>query len=140
MLFLGHRGLHAGFRGSGPFILSLRSPSSVSCRIRSLAVGSPATDKIGHGGNDAVGLLDDHEVPGARDIDDLHPVAQLIPKGVSVARRCGYVIETLDHQERSAAARPPFVLPYASTGRQVRDVDMRPALDRREDIWIGGRR
>ena len=52
----------------------------------------------------------------------------------------GDVIETLDHQERSAAARPPFVLLYASAGRQVSDMDLRPALDRREDLWIGGRR
>jgi hypothetical protein len=57
----------------------------------------PATDEIGHGGNDAIGLLNDHEVPGARDIDDLHPLAQLIPKCMSVTRRGGSVIETLDH-------------------------------------------
>jgi hypothetical protein len=89
----------------------------------------PATDEIGHGGNDAIGLLNDHEMPGARDIDDLHPLAQLIPKCMSVAGRGGYVIETLDHQHRSVAARPPFVLLYASAGRQVRDMDLRPALD-----------
>jgi hypothetical protein len=89
----------------------------------------PATDEIGHSGNDAIGLLDDHEMTGARDIDDLHPLAQLIPEGVSVTRRGGYVIETLDHQHRSVAARPPFVPPYAPAGREVRDKDLRPALD-----------
>ena len=68
-------------------------------------------------------------MPGARDIDDLHPCAQLIPECVAVTRRGNYVIETLDHEERSMAARPPFVPLYASAGRQVRDMDLRPALD-----------
>ena len=91
-------------------------------------IHSPATDEIGHGGSDAIGLLNDQEVSGARDVDDLHPLAHLIPKGMSVPWWGGDVIETLDHQERSAAARPPFVLLYASAGRQVSDMDLRPAL------------
>src|SRR5271156_4715169 len=87
----------------------------------------PAADEIGHGGDDAIGLLDDQEVPGARDIDDLHPRAQLIAEGVAVARRGDDVIETLDRQERSSvAARPPFLQPYAPAGREVRDHDLRP--------------
>jgi len=57
----------------------------------------PAADEIGHGGNDAIGLLNDHEMPGARNIDDLHSCAQLIPECVAVTRRRSYVIETLDH-------------------------------------------
>jgi hypothetical protein len=62
-----------------------------------MRIHPPAADEIGHGGNDAIGLLNDHEMPGARDIDDLHPCAQLIPECVAVARRGDYVIETLDH-------------------------------------------
>jgi hypothetical protein len=57
----------------------------------------PAADEIGHGGSNAIGLLNDHEMPGARDIDDLHPRTQLISECVSVTRRGGNVIETLDH-------------------------------------------
>jgi hypothetical protein len=57
----------------------------------------PATDEIGHGGNDAIGLLNEREMPGARDIDDLHPLAQLILECMSVAGRSDYVVETLDH-------------------------------------------
>ena len=34
----------------------------------------PAADEIGHGGSDRIRLLNDHEMPGARDIDDLHPL------------------------------------------------------------------
>ena len=65
--------------------------------LRSLMrIHPPTADEIGHGGNDAIGLLNDHEMPGARDIDDLHPCAQLIPECVAVARRGDYVIETLD--------------------------------------------
>ena len=99
MVLLGLRGQHVGFPGFAPFILSLRSPSSVSCKfLRSLVrTHPPAADEIGHGGNDAIGLLNDHEMPGARDIDDLHPLAQLIPECVAVTRRGSYVIETLDH-------------------------------------------
>ena|SRR5476649_212612 len=100
-----------------------------SSHLSARRIHPPATDEIDHGGDDAIGLLNDHEVSGTRDVDDLHPLAQLIPKGMSVARRGGYVIETLDHQERSVAARPPFVPLYASAGRQVRDEDLRPALD-----------
>jgi hypothetical protein len=85
-------------------------------------------DEISHSGNDAIGLLNDHEMTGARDIDNLHSLAQLIPQCVSVTRRGGDVIETLDHQERSVATRPPFVPLYASARRQVRDMDLRPAL------------
>ncbi len=77
---------------------------------------------------------------GARDVDDLHPLAQLIAECMSVTRRGGYVIETLDHQKRSVAGRPPFVALYARAGRQVRDMDLRPALHRLEDVWVGGRR
>jgi hypothetical protein len=82
---------HVGFPDAAPFILSLRSASSVSCKCR------PATDEIGHGGNDAIGLLNDHEMPSARDIDDLHPLAKLILECMSVAGRGDYVVETLDH-------------------------------------------
>jgi hypothetical protein len=57
----------------------------------------PAADEISHRGNDAIGLLNDHEVPGARDVDDLHPLAQLILECMSVAGRGDYVVETLDH-------------------------------------------
>ena len=78
---------------------------------------SSLRDEIGHGRSDAIGLLDEREVSGVRDIDDLHPLAQLIPKGMSVAGRGGDIVETLDHQERSAAARPPFVPRYAPAGR-----------------------
>ena len=62
-----------------------------------MRIHPPAADEIGHGGNDAIGLLNDHEMPGARDIDDLHSLAQLISKRVSISGRRGYVIETLDH-------------------------------------------
>ena len=88
----------------------------------------PAADEIRHGGCDGIRLLDDHEMPSARDIDDLHALPQLIPQRVSVGGRGGNVIETLDHQERRATARPPFIELYASAGRQVRDMDLRPAL------------
>jgi hypothetical protein len=57
----------------------------------------PAADEIVHGSSDGSRLLDDHEMPGARDIDDLHSLAQLISKRVSIGGRRGYVIETLDH-------------------------------------------
>ena len=99
MVLLGLRGQHVGFPGFAPFILSLRSPSSVSCKfLRSLVrTHPPAADEIGHGGNDAIGLLNDNEMPGARDIDDLHPLAQLILECMSVAGRGDYVVETLDH-------------------------------------------
>ena len=59
---------------------------------------SPCTaDEFGHRGSDRIGLLNDHEMPGARDIDDLHSLAHLISKRVSISGRRGYVIETLDH-------------------------------------------
>src|SRR5215472_13417372 len=58
----------------------------------------PAADEIVHGSSDGIRLLDDHEMPGARDIDDLHSLTQLIPLRVSVGGRGGYVIETLNHQ------------------------------------------
>jgi len=65
--------------------------------LRSLVRIHPlATDEIGHGGNDAIRLLNDHEMPGARDIDDLHPLAELILKCMSVTGRGDYVVETLD--------------------------------------------
>jgi hypothetical protein len=33
----------------------------------------PAADEIGHGGSDRIRLLNDHEMPGARDIHDFLP-------------------------------------------------------------------
>jgi len=54
-------------------------------------------DEISHSSNDAIGLLNEHEMPSVRDIHDLHSLAQLIPECVSVTRRGGYVIEALDH-------------------------------------------
>src|SRR5262249_43657126 len=90
---------------------------------------SALADEIGHGGSDGIGLLDDHEMPGARDIDDLHPLAQLLAQRVSVGGRGDDVIETLDHQERSVAASPPFVPWHSLAGRQVCNVNLRPALD-----------
>ena len=59
---------------------------------------SPCTaDEFGHGGSDGIRLLNDHEMPGARDIDDLHPLAQLLAQRMPIPRRGDYVIETLDH-------------------------------------------
>ena len=77
-------------------------------------------------------------MPGARDIDNLHSLAQLIPQRVSVSGRGDDVIETLNHQERGVAAGPPFVPWHSLAGRQVRNVNLRPALDWREDARIGG--
>jgi hypothetical protein len=34
----------------------------------------PAADEIVHGDSDGIGLLDDQEMPGPRDIEDLHPL------------------------------------------------------------------
>ena len=89
----------------------------------------PAADEIGHGGSDRIRLLNDQEMPGARDIDDLHPLTQLIPQRVSVGGRGDDVIETLNHQERGVAAGPPFVPWHSLAGRQVRNVNLRRALD-----------
>ena len=86
-------------------------------------------DEFGHGGSDWIRLLDDHEMPGARDINNLHSLAQLIPQRVSVGGRGDDVIETLNHQERGVAAGPPFVPWHSLAGRQVRNVNLRPALD-----------
>ena len=96
--------------------------------VTPLRVHPRIADEISHSGNDAFELLNEHEMPSVRDIHDLHSLAQLIPECVSVTGRGGDVIKTLDHQERRVAARPPFVPLYASAGRQVRDMDLRPAL------------
>src|SRR5262249_60555291 len=105
-------------------IENLSLTNSVPLRIQ------PRTaDEFGHGGSDRIRLLDDHEMPGARDIDNLHSLAQLIPQRVYVSGRGDDVIETLNHQERGVAAGPPFVPWHSLAGRQVRNVNLRPALD-----------
>jgi len=88
-----------------------------------------AADEFGHGSSDGSRLLEDHEMPGARDIDDLHSLTYLLAERVSVGGRGDDVIETLNHQEWSVAAGPPFVPWHSLAGRQVRNVNLRPALD-----------
>jgi hypothetical protein len=55
-------------RDAGPHTLS--SLWRVVVRIH-----SPAVDEIVHRGSDGIRLLDDHEMPGAGDIDRLHSPA-----------------------------------------------------------------
>jgi hypothetical protein len=58
---------------------ALHGRQASALAITSAVLGRPssdrapsAADEIGHGGSDRIGLLDDHEMPGAKDIDDLH--------------------------------------------------------------------
>src|SRR5262249_37810917 len=44
----------------------------VSLLRSGVRIHPPAADESVHGGSDRSRLLDDHEMPGARDIDDLH--------------------------------------------------------------------
>jgi len=79
---------HSGRRRFGQYLPaspSVISPASSSTRGHAsllrpvVRIHLLAADEVGHGGNDAIRLLDDHEMPGVRDIDDLHALAQLIP-------------------------------------------------------------
>src|SRR5262249_12675063 len=50
------------------------------------------------------------------------------------------IIESLYDQKRSCPGAPPLVEPYAPTCLEMRNVNRRPAFDRRENARIGGGR
>ena len=57
-------------------------------------IDPPVADEIVHSGSDGFGLLNDHEMPGVRDIDDVHPLAQLLAQCMAIPRRGDDVIKT----------------------------------------------
>jgi len=94
-------------------------------------------DTDSHSRSDAIGLLNDHEMPGARDIDDLHPLAQLLAQRMPIPRRRRFIIEPLDHEKGGSTGAPPIFERHVPTGREMRDKDRGPALDVREYFRIG---
>src|SRR5579859_6539046 len=95
------------------------------------------TKKLRHGPRDSVRLLQQQKVPGLGQIDDPHPLAQLLAQRMPVPRRRRRIIEPLDHEKGGGAGGPPIFEGHVPTGRDMRDKDRGPAFDVRKYLWIG---
>src|SRR5262245_5180701 len=95
------------------------------------------TEKLEHGPRYGFGLFQRHEVSGMRQVDHSHPLAQLLTQRMPVPRRSRCIIEPLDHEKGGGPAVPPIFKGYVPAGRQVREMDRRPAFDLFQYLGIG---
>src|SRR5262249_38129181 len=87
------------------------------------------TEKLEHGPRYGFGLFQHHKVSGRRRVDHPPPPAQLPTQGMPVPGRGGCIIEPLDHEKGGGPAAPPIFKGYVPAGREMREMDRRPAFD-----------
>src|SRR5499427_9628978 len=95
------------------------------------------TEKLEHGPRYGFGLFQHHEVSGMRQVDHSHPLAQLLTQRMPVPRRSRCIIEPLDHEKGGGTAAPPIFKGYVPAGREMREMDRRPAFDLFQYLGIG---
>src|SRR5436305_5876302 len=103
----------------------------------SLARSVVGPEKFGHGPRHGFWLFQQQKVPGMSQIDDPHPLAQLLAQRMAIPRRRRFIIEPRDHEKGGGTGGPPIIERHVPTGREMRDKDRRPAFDAREYFRIG---
>src|SRR5215831_13385833 len=99
--------------------------------------GGAHTEKLEHGPRYGFGLFQHHEVSGMRQVDHSHPLAQLLTQRMPVPRRSRCIIEPLDHEKGGGPAAPPIFKGHVPAGREMREMDRRPAFDLFQYLGIG---
>src|SRR5262249_4114929 len=102
-----------------------------------VTAGGAHTEKLEHGPRYGFGLFQHHEVSGMRQVDHSHPLAQLLTQRMPVPRRSRCIIEPLDHEKGGGPAAPPIFKGYVPAGREMREMDRRPAFDLFQYLGIG---
>src|SRR5499433_2874401 len=102
-----------------------------------VTAGGTHTEKLEHGPRYGFGLFQHHEVSGIRQVDHSHPLAQLLTQRMPVPRRSRCIIEPLDHEKGGGPAAPPIFKGYVPAGREMREMDRRPAFDLFQYLGIG---
>ena len=81
----------------------LRHNAAFRFSVNIIAVSSAwsvvGTKKLGHGPRYSFRLFQQQKVPGIRQIDDPHPLAQLLAQRMPIPRRRRFIIEPLDHEK-----------------------------------------
>src|SRR6266852_1250213 len=98
------------------------------------------SDKMRHGLDDNLWLLQHEKVPGPRYVYEVYSLPQLRTERVTIAGRSCLVVEALDDQKRSGSGGPPRVKSRLLARRQMRKVHYRPTLDGRQDAGVRRRR
>src|SRR5262249_48977473 len=87
------------------------------------------TEKLENGPRYGFGLSQPHEVPGMGQVAHPPPPAQLLTQRMPVPRRSRCIIEPLDHERGGGPAAPPIFKGHVPAGREMREMDRRPAFD-----------
>src|SRR5262249_25837789 len=95
------------------------------------------TEKLEHGPRWGCGLSQHHEVPGGGRLAPRPRLAHLLPRRVPVPRGSGRITEPLDHERGGVPAAPPIFKGYVPAGREMREMDRRPAFDLFQYLGIG---
>ena len=82
------------------------------CRKQS-AGNCASADKLGNGTGNGFGLLQQHKVSRARQVDNPDALAELLAERVTIARRSRFIIEPLDHEKGAVPAphQSPSAIP-----------------------------
>src|SRR5262249_62395878 len=83
------------------------------------------------------GLPQPQEVPGRRQAAPSPPPAQLPPPRMPVPGGSRCTIEPLDQERGGGPAAPPIFKGYVPAGREMREMDRRPAFDLFQYLGIG---
>src|SRR5262249_44262703 len=94
-----------------------------------VTAGGAHTEKLEHGPRYGFGLFQPNEGPGRRQADHPPPLPQLLTQRIPVPRGSGCIIDPLDHERGGGPAAPPIFKGYVPAGREMREMDRRPAFD-----------
>src|SRR3954453_246333 len=95
------------------------------------------TEKLEHGPRYGFGLFQHHEMSRMRQVDHSHPLAELLTQRMPVRPRSRRRIEPLDQEKGGGPAAPPILKGYVPAGREMREMDCRPAFDLFQYLGIG---
>src|SRR5215472_15509788 len=106
---------------------------SAPCRLLSISRKQSArycasADKLGNGAGNGFGLLQQKKVSRTRQVDNPDALAKLLAERVAIARRSGFIIKPLDHEERGRSGTPPIFERHPPDGREMRDKHSGPAF------------
>src|SRR5262249_49978839 len=102
-----------------------------------VTAGGAHTEKLEHGPRYGFGLFQHHEVSGLGQAAPRPPLAQLPPQRMPVPGGGGSIIEPLDQERGGGPAAPPIFKGYVPAGREMREMDRRPAFDLFQYLGIG---
>jgi hypothetical protein len=107
--------------------------------LRQSATTHASADKLGDGAGNGFGLLQQHKMSCARQVDDPDSLAELLAERVAIGRRSRCIIEPLDYEKRGRSGTPPILERHPPAGREVGEKHRRPTFDLRQYFRIGRR-